>query len=492
MCASKSALKLIAALFVFSILISAISSPLMAARITIKHNDPLNFGFRDPSSREPVGGNNGKTLGQQRLNVFKYAAQLWGRMINSRINIVVEASFANLSCSGYSALLGAAGAARVFANFPRAPKLNVWYPSALADALEGRDINPAQADITAEFNALLDDDPNCLKGRGWYYGLDHDAESSIDFLNVLMHEFAHGLGIQAFIDGSTGKFMGGHPGIYDTFVRDLSQDQTLPEMDTDEKRRSTITNAGNVAWDGTSVTTQAWSLLSGTGPLGKVLLYAPKSLDRGAAISHWDTTLWPEALMEPFLSPRLRASENLDITLCMLEDIGWKLTTNSDCLSAEFGTPQIHVSPVVVQFGEGGIGSRHLAETWISNEGNSLLSIEEVAVNNALNSPFSIHSQTCTALAPGNNCSITVEFYPSSLGEFDDGFDVRSNDPDTPILNISVSAKGTPNKGNGSGGGCAMRNDSGTDPLLTLMILLSAIWLLFDSTNRKRPVDFFC
>lgn len=191
--------------------------------------------------------------------------------------------------------------------------------------------------------------------------------------------------------------------------------------------------------------------------------------------------------MEPFLSPRLRASENLDITLCMLQDIGWKLTTNADCLSAEFGKPRIHVSPNLLQFGEGGIGNIHLAETWINNAGDTLLSIEEVAADNALSTPFSIHTQSCAeaVLAPGNSCSITVEFQPDHRGEFDDGFDVRSNDPDTPVLHISVRGKGTTNNGR-SGGGCVLSCVSGDDPLLALLVLLSVMWLLFNPRIQHR------
>ncbi len=482
----KTALRFIAALFVASILAMEISSPLLSATITLKYNEQLNAGFTDPSPREPVGGNNGTTLGQQRLNVFNYAASLWGKMIHSNVMIVVEASFEYLPCSSFSALLGAAGSARVFANFPKAPKREVWYPSALANALEGRDISPADADITAEFNTRLDEDPNCLGGRGWYYGLDHNAGSSIDFLNMLMHEMAHGLGIQAFIDVATGRFMAGRPGIYDYFVRDLTKDLTLPEMATDEQRRSTMINWGNVAWDGQRVTSQAWSLLNGTGPQGRVLLYAPKRHDPSAAISHWDITLWPEALMEPYLSSRLRASEDLDITLCMLQDIGWQLAVNNDCRTAEFGSPMIHVSPSVLQFGEGGIGNKHLAEAWVSNEGETLLMIDAVAADDTLITPFSIHSQTCSEaiLAPGNSCTITVEFQPRSKGTFDDGFDIKSNDPNTPTLGISVTGRGAISRGGGSGGGCTLRQDAASDPLFTWLMLFSLIYLLL-----QKPLE---
>ena len=58
---------------------------------------------------------------------------------------------------------------------------------------------------------------------------------------------------------------------------------------------------------------------------GFVRLYAPNPVEPGSSISHWDTTATPNLLMEPFINPDLRASETLDLTPALFEDIGWIL-----------------------------------------------------------------------------------------------------------------------------------------------------------------------
>ncbi len=64
-----------------------------AATLTIQVMDAAGEGFNDPAPFTPIGGNNATTLGQARLNVFTEAAQLWGMLLNSPVNIVIEASF---------------------------------------------------------------------------------------------------------------------------------------------------------------------------------------------------------------------------------------------------------------------------------------------------------------------------------------------------------------------------------------------------------------
>lgn len=53
------------------------SVPSFAATFTIVNNDGAGEGFNDPTVAVPVGGNPGVTVGQQRLNAFQFAADLW-------------------------------------------------------------------------------------------------------------------------------------------------------------------------------------------------------------------------------------------------------------------------------------------------------------------------------------------------------------------------------------------------------------------------------
>jgi hypothetical protein len=214
-------------------------------------------GFDGPEAREPVGGNNGATLGQQRLNALNLAANLWGEILQSPINIVIQASFTDLECGPLSGILGGAGPNGLSADFSEAPKQSTWYPDALADALSGTDLNPGFPDIRAQFNARLDDgDSSCLNGKRWYYGFDHNSGDNVDFLNVIMHEIAHGLGFASFTNETTGRFTGGMPSIYDVYIRDLTQGVTWSEMSSDALRRTSAINTGHVVWDGPLVNAQ--------------------------------------------------------------------------------------------------------------------------------------------------------------------------------------------------------------------------------------------
>jgi hypothetical protein len=66
--------------------------------------------------------------------------------------------------------------------------------------------------------------------------------------------------------------------------------------------------------------------LAGADDGGRVRLYAPNPVEPGSSIAHWDTTASPDLLMEPFLQPDVRGSEDLDLTPVLFLDIGWSLS----------------------------------------------------------------------------------------------------------------------------------------------------------------------
>jgi hypothetical protein len=63
------------------------------------------------------------------------------------------------------------------------------------------------------------------------------------------------------------------------------------------------------------------SRLAGADSANHVLLYAPSSLENGSSINHWDTSAFPDLLMQPNLSTD--PTHNVDLTLPALRDIGW-------------------------------------------------------------------------------------------------------------------------------------------------------------------------
>jgi len=164
-----------------------------AATIVIVNLDGPGEGFNDPTPVAPVGGNPGTTIGQQRLNVFQEAADIWGALLPSAVTIRVQSRFNPQSCDASSAVLGSAGPIQVFRDFAGAEVAGTWYHVALANKLAGSDLS-ASDDISATFNSSIDNNDNCLAGTNWYYGLDGNEGSDIELLPVVLHELGHGLG----------------------------------------------------------------------------------------------------------------------------------------------------------------------------------------------------------------------------------------------------------------------------------------------------------
>lgn len=457
-----------------------LAAPSFGANMIVNNVDAPGVGFNDTTPATPVGGNVGTTVGQQRLIAYKKALELWGKTLASDVTIVVQGSFARLSCTASGGTLASAGALQIWADFPNAPLTNHWYGSALANAISGFDLSPGPLDpgslaepynddIVANFNGDVGK-PDCIAGPGWYYGLDSNpGPGQIDFLDTFMHEVSHGLGFQNFANEASGLTPEGLPDVYMANTLDLDL-KGLWDTFTPAQIRFSAVNNGRVVWAGKSVSENAGLVLGpyegvsvttggvtseveygaatfgtapsaanfngqvvlasdgggpgtatdgcetitssvagkialvdrglctftvkaknaqlagatgviiantlgrpsfepgGTDPTvtvptigisnaagdsikaalpvaavtakyfidssrlagvaeGYVRLYAPRTVALGSSISHFDVTAAPSLLMEPFITPGLRANENLDLTPSLMADIGWKLET---------------------------------------------------------------------------------------------------------------------------------------------------------------------
>ncbi len=253
-------------------LLAAAGSAQAAVQIVINNINAPGVGFNDPTPATPVGGNTGTTLGQQRLNAFTYAADLWGATLTSTVKIVINAQMTPLSCTSTSGVLGSAGAASVFRDFPNAPKAGTWYPYALANKLAGTyqgTLNNPQ--INANFNSNLGN-PGCLDNEFFYLGLDSQGPSTdIDFVTVLLHEMGHGLGFQTFTDGSTGKQQGatrtnpGFPSIWDWYLLGTDTGKVWKDM-TEAERKASAISVNRLVWTGPLVTNAVPSVLTAGTP----------------------------------------------------------------------------------------------------------------------------------------------------------------------------------------------------------------------------------
>ena len=265
-----------------------LSSLASAAELVVVNGDAgTGLGLDDPTPKAPQGGNPGTTLGEQRRIAYQFAADLWGSVIESNVDIKVGATFQPLTCDATGAVLGSAGPNWIDRDFPNAPLPGYWYHSALADSLAGVDLDPVPddpLDIVSRFNGDIGVRPDCLTGADWYYGLDGlTPAGNINFLNVVMHEIGHGLGFSGFLNKTTGAFINAdgvpRPDAYTHFAFDNVQGLRFdaPAM-TNALRALAMRTPGRTVWDGAKVKTDAALILD-----DQVLLRTSGTLTAGYA-----------------------------------------------------------------------------------------------------------------------------------------------------------------------------------------------------------------
>jgi len=295
-------------------------SAAQAATLVIINNDAPGQGLNDPTPATPVGGNTGTSLGAQRLIAFQYAADFWGARLSSSVTIQVGATFTPLTCSSTSAVLGSAGPSTFFRDFTGAPVGSTWYPVSLANALNGSDLDPSNPAITAQFNSAIG--TTCSFPSTWYYGLDGNPPGGqIDFVTVLLHELAHGLGFLTIVDTASGEKA---LGFNDTFMLNLENHGAMPAdypSMSDAQRVVASTATGNLHWVGANVEAASGILTAGT--VGNhVQMFAPNPEQPASSVSHWDTALTPNQLLEPIYTG---PNQNPVLELPLFQDIGWTL-----------------------------------------------------------------------------------------------------------------------------------------------------------------------
>ncbi|MGZ8729832.1 MAG: PA domain-containing protein [Thermoanaerobaculia bacterium] len=221
-------------------------------RLLIINTDSADVGFNDPTPVEPIGGNDGTTLGQQRHNVYLKAAETWQNALEVNVDIRVRSGFAALLCNESGAVLAQTSVVSWSANFPGAPRTDVWYPAALANQLARTDIEPTRDDMVILSNSSIDR-PDCMGDRSWYYGYDGNAGMEQSLYHVALHEIGHGLGIAS---RATTEFFLNRPSVFDLHTLDTTIGLRWDQM-TSQQRDVSYSNTGNLVWAGEHVTRMA-------------------------------------------------------------------------------------------------------------------------------------------------------------------------------------------------------------------------------------------
>jgi hypothetical protein len=248
-----------------------------------------------------LGGSTGfydPTHGANRRAAFEYALARWSDILAgpNNVTIQVKALFPSMGVG----VLGSAGPTTVHRNFSGAKFANTWYPNTVAEALIGSDPNGGTPDISIDFNHDVDTSSFGWAGLSWYYGTDgNPSGAQFDLVTVCMHEIGHGLGFLDLINGDGSWFNLDNP---DAYARHLVRQGASPEtfLAMNNAQRLSALTSTNVYMDssitGGSVNDLLFNLMG-----GRVRIYAPSPFEPGSSISHWDTSLFPNQLMEPAL-----------------------------------------------------------------------------------------------------------------------------------------------------------------------------------------------
>ncbi len=246
------------------------------------------------------------------------AEEIWGTLIHSDVPIDIEVKFREMTGeeAGVLAYTLSDGPYAIYSNGALPPRL---YKAAHAEKLLGRNLNGDEPDILIEFNTAF----------SWYYKDDgNPTVNQHDFLSVLLHEMAHGLGFSGhfLVFEEEGWQAYTLPGVFDHFLwakdpRDGKGDWLLdtvlfPVPSTalaDQLQSSPIYFKGKVTRQ-----------VGGENPR----VYVPTVFNRGSSIYHLDENYnGGSNAMMTFSSPRGEVIHDPGpLTTNMMYDIGWKHT----------------------------------------------------------------------------------------------------------------------------------------------------------------------
>ena len=233
------------------------------------------------------------------------AVDVWAENFESKVPIHIEATWGR--SSSYS-ILGSARPGNYFANFAGAPDPSLWYPSALANALAGKDLDGDTPEMIITVNSLAD----------WYRGGGvGPSKTEYDLQSVMLHEMAHGLG---FLSNSN----------YDEFFGYGLIDQPTPfdaYIQTGDGRRLSDLPSPSLELGEALTSKLVWSGANGIAANGgvKPLLHSPKKYEDGSSTSHLDENAFDNAGKNAVMSPNLAAGEVFHdpgpLLLAMMQDL---------------------------------------------------------------------------------------------------------------------------------------------------------------------------
>ena len=233
------------------------------------------------------------------------ALDTWAANFKSSVDITVSATWGR---SINSDVLGSARPGSYFAGFIGAPDSTLWYPSALANALAGKDLDRDTAEIIIQVNSTANWNER---------GDDKPRTTEYDLQSVILHEVAHGLG---FLSAD----------VYDKFFGYGSIDQPTPfdaYIQTPDGRRLADIPTPSLELGKTLTAPLHWIGENGKRINGgeKIKMYTPAIYEPGSSVSHLDEATYSKSGPDAVMTPNLDAGEVFHqpgpLLLAMMEDM---------------------------------------------------------------------------------------------------------------------------------------------------------------------------
>ena len=230
---------------------------------------------------------------------------VWSANFRSSVVVSVDASWGRSSSWG---VLGSARPGSFFSAFSGAPDPSLWYASALANALAGKDLDKANPEIVIQVNSAATWN---TRGDGVPTNNEYDLQS------VFLHEIGHGLGFLS--NDAYDPFFGlgslDQPTPFDAYLQ-TSDGRRLADLPTPSKELG-VALTSSLVWSGVNA-------VKANGGV-KPKMYTPARYESGSSTSHLDEATFSKAgvdsVMTPSLDPGEIFKEPGPLLLAMMEDM---------------------------------------------------------------------------------------------------------------------------------------------------------------------------
>jgi hypothetical protein len=230
---------------------------------------------------------------------------IWAANFKSSVPITVEATWERSKSEN---ILGSARGGSYFSSFPGAPDPGLWYVSALANALSGKDLDRNNPEIIIQVNSEA---PWNSRGDG------KPTRNEYDLMSVFLHEVGHGLG---FSSNDSYELVFGvgtlsMPTPFDAYLQ-TEDGKRLADLPSPSKELGTALTS-SLFWSG------ALGVKANGGV--KPRMFTPPTYEPGSSTSHLDESSFSNAGLDSVMTPRLDSGEVFvgpgPLMLAMMEDL---------------------------------------------------------------------------------------------------------------------------------------------------------------------------